>query len=163
VKCPYCKEDLVQCRLCNYNFIENNNPVLIKNRRSAQGYMVKHLKQMHNIAAQKRQKTSGITEVIGDIPVMNTDCIFDREASQHSCNSDLLNESEGEDDRDDSNLLEEGFVNMHIQVIENENKKEYEEANEYVKKMITDTDLDPNSRGTREICMMTFHNNTKIT
>ena len=147
VKCPYCKEDLVQCRLCNYNFIENNNPVLIKNRRSAQGYMVKHLKQMHNIAAQKRQKTSGITEVIGDIPVMNTDCIFDREASQHSCNSDLLNESEGEDDRDDSNLLEEGFVNMHIQVVENENKKEYEEADEYVKKIITDTDLDPNTRG----------------
>ena len=46
----------------------------------------------------------------------------------------------------------------------NENKKEYEEANEYVKKIITDTDLDPNiGGGAREICMMTFHNNTKIT
>ena len=114
VKCPYCKEDLVQCRLCTYNFIENDNPMLIKNMRSAQGYMVIHLKQMHNIAAQKRQKTSGITKVIGDIPVINTDCIFDCEASQQSCDSDLLNESEGEDDRDDSNLLEERFVNMHI-------------------------------------------------
>ena len=50
--------------------------------------------------------------MIGDIPNINTDCIFDCEASQQSCNSDLLNESEGEDDHDDSNLLEEGFVNM---------------------------------------------------
>ena len=91
---------------------------------------MRHLKRKHNIAAQKRQKTSGVSEVIGDIPDINTDCIFDCEASQQSCNSDLLNESEGEDDRDDSNLLEEGFVNMHIQVVENENKKEYEEANE---------------------------------
>ena len=94
---------------------------------------------------------------------MNTDCIFDREASQHSCNSDLLNESEGEDDRDDSNLLEEGFVNMHIQVVENENKKEDEEANKYVKKSLRTQTLIPIHRGTREICMMTFHNNTKIT
>ena len=146
VTCPLCKKDLVQCRLCTYNFIENNNPVLIKSRRSPEGYMTKHLKQKHNIAAQKRQKTSGVSEVIGDIPDINTDCIFDCEASQQSCNSDLLNESEGEDDHDDSNLLEEGFVNMHIQLVENENKKEDEEANAYVNKFM-DTDLDPNTPG----------------
>jgi hypothetical protein len=54
--------------------------------------MMIHLKQKHNIAAQKRQKTSGVSEVIGDIPDINTDCIFDCKASQQSCNSDFLNE-----------------------------------------------------------------------
>ena len=84
--------------------------------------------------------------MIGDIPDINTDCIFDCRASQQSCNSDLLNESEGEDDHDDSNLLEEGFVNMHIQLVENENKKEDEETNAYMNKFM-DTDLDPNTPG----------------
>ena len=51
---------------------------------------------------------------------------------------------------------------MHIQLVENENKKEDEEANAYVNKFM-DTDLDPNTPGTREICMMTLHNKTKIT
>ena len=82
---------------------------------------MRHLKQKHNIAAQKRQKTSGVSEVIGEIPDINTDCIFDCEASQQSCNSDLLNELEGEDDREDSNLLE--------------------------KDKFMDTDLDPNTPG----------------
>ena len=54
--CPLCKKDLVQCRLCTYNFIENNNRVV------SEGYMMIHLKQKHNIAAQKRQKTSGVSE-----------------------------------------------------------------------------------------------------
>ena len=43
-------------------------------------------------------------------------------------------------------MLEEGFVNMHIQLAENENKKEDEEANKYVNKFM-DTDLDPNTPG----------------
>ena len=85
--------------------------------------------------------------MIGDIPDINTDYIFDCKASQQSRNSDLLNEPEGEDGCDDSNLLEEGFVNMHIQLVENENKKEDEEANNaYVNKFM-DTDLDPNTPG----------------
>ena len=86
----------------------------------------------------------------------------DYEANQQSCNSDLLNESEGEDDHDDGNLLEEGFVNMHIQLVEIENKKEDEEANAYVNKFI-DTDLDPNTPGDEGDSMMTLHNETKIT
>ena len=69
VTCPLCKQDLVQCRLCTYNFIENNNPVLINNRRSPEGYMMRHLKQKRNIAAQKRQKTSGGCKVTGASPI----------------------------------------------------------------------------------------------
>ena len=57
-----------------------------------------------------------------------------------------MNESEGEDDRDNSNLLEEGFVNIHTQLIENVNTKEDEEANGHVNQFM-DTDLDPMTPG----------------
>ena len=123
VKCPHCRVDLVQCRLCTYNFIKNDNPVLIKSRRSPEGYMTKHLKQKHNIATHKRQKTSGSCKVTGDIPDMTTDCIFDCETIQQPCKTNLLNESEGEDDCEED-----------------------EEANEYVNQFMG-TDLDPTTTG----------------
>ena len=77
---------------------------------------------------------------------MNTDCIFVCETIQQSCNTNLLNESEGEDDCDNSNLLEEGFVNIHTPLIENVYTKEDEEANEYVNQFMG-TDLDPTTPG----------------
>ena len=77
---------------------------------------------------------------------MNTDCIFECKTIQQSYNTNLLNESEGEDDCDNSNLLEEGFVNIHTPLIENVYTKEDEEANKYVNQFMG-TDLDPMTPG----------------
>ena len=43
-------------QLCTYNFIENNNLVLRNNRRSPEGYMMRHLKQKHNIADNEARR-----------------------------------------------------------------------------------------------------------
>ena len=67
VQCPSCLKPHMQCLHCNRSFLVDDNDILTRNGRTAEGYMNKHLRGKHRIIKTKGAGQSSCAQDLFDV------------------------------------------------------------------------------------------------